>query len=62
MRYEEFTISVEGQVSGAVTLHSYILDAVSVDTEKRRPAVIVCPGGGYRMRSDREAEPVVMQF
>ena len=62
MRYEEIEIAVEGQVSGAVKLHSYVLDAVSVDLEKRRTAVIVCPGGGYRMRSDREAEPVVMQF
>ena len=33
MRYEEFEIAVEGQVSGAVKLHSYILDAVSVDLE-----------------------------
>lgn len=62
MRYEEFEISVEGQLTGAVKLHSYILDAISVDVEKKRTAVIVCPGGGYRMRSDREAEPVVMQF
>ena len=50
MRHEEFEIPVEGQVSGAVKLHSYILDAVSVDPEKKRTAVIVCPGGGYRMR------------
>lgn len=62
MRHEEFEIPVEGQVSEAVKLHSYILDAVSVDPEKKRTAVIVCPGGGYRMRSDREAEPVVIQF
>lgn len=62
MKYEEFEISVEGQLTGAVKLHSYVLDAVSVDLEKKRPAVIVCPGGGYRFRSDREAEPVVMQF
>lgn len=28
----------------------------------RRPAVVVCPGGGYWWCSDREAEPVAMQF
>ncbi len=27
-----------------------------------RRAVIVCPGGGYRFRSEREAEPIVYQF
>ncbi len=27
-----------------------------------RRAVIVCPGGGYRMLSEREAEPVAAQF
>lgn len=28
----------------------------------RRPAVVVCPGGGYWWCSDREADPVAMQF
>ena len=27
-----------------------------------RPAMVVCPGGGYSMLSDREAEPVVKEF
>lgn len=27
-----------------------------------RRAVIVCPGGGYRFLSDREAEPIALQF
>ncbi len=27
-----------------------------------RRAVIVCPGGGYNMLSDREAEPIAVQF
>lgn len=30
--------------------------------EKRRKAIIICPGGGYRFTSDREAEPVAMAF
>ena len=29
---------------------------------KSRPLVIICPGGGYDHVSDREAEPVAMQF
>lgn len=27
-----------------------------------RPAVIVCPGGGYKYCSDREAEPVALKY
>jgi acetyl esterase/lipase len=29
---------------------------------RRRPLVIVCPGGGYQYTSDREAEPVALRF
>lgn len=29
---------------------------------KKRPAVLVCPGGGYQYTSDREAEPVALAF
>lgn len=27
-----------------------------------RSAVVICPGGGYKMRSDREAEPIALQY
>lgn len=44
-------------------LTTYILDNTpEVDTSKKRPAVIVCPGGGYRFCSDREAECLAVQF
>lgn len=29
---------------------------------RKRPAVIICPGGGYEYLSDREAMPVAMRF
>ncbi|MGN1480286.1 alpha/beta hydrolase [Porcipelethomonas sp.] len=29
---------------------------------RKRPAVIICPGGGYKFLSDRETEPVAMRF
>ncbi|WP_159888618.1 alpha/beta hydrolase [Paenibacillus puerhi] len=46
-----------------VKLHAYILDASQeYGAGKRRPAVIVCPGGGYVWTSDREAEPVAMRY
>ena len=37
-------------------------DSPEFQTGMRRPAVILCPGGGYMMTSDREAEPVALRF
>lgn len=33
-----------------------------IDRDIRRPAIVVCPGGGYRFCSEREAEPVALRF
>jgi acetyl esterase/lipase len=49
--------------SETVTLHSYILDnSMEFQKDQLRPAVVICPGGGYLGTSDREAEPVAMRF
>jgi len=46
-----------------VTMTGYLLhNSKEYQTDKRRPAVIVCPGGGFLMTSDREAEPVALRF
>lgn len=45
-----------------VNLTTYILDNSEEMRIKKRPAVIVCPGGAYLGTSDREAEPVAMKF
>lgn len=29
---------------------------------QRRPSVLICPGGGYAMCSQREAEPIALQY
>lgn len=39
------------------TMDTYILDG-----QKKRGAVLICPGGGYFFLSDREAEPIALQF
>lgn len=62
MRYQVEHIAVPGQQTGTAEFREYILDPVSVAPKRLRPAVVVCPGGGYAFCSDREAEPVVMQF
>jgi len=46
-----------------VTLTAYLLDASpDMPNMRVRPAVLVCPGGGYFFCSDREAEPIAMAF
>ncbi len=46
-----------------VTLTSYVLsDSPELLNGKKRPAVLICPGGAYLFCSDREAEPVALRF
>ncbi len=46
-----------------VTLTTYILDT-SFDhkSDYKRPAILIFPGGGYSMCSNREGEPIAMHF
>lgn len=45
------------------TLTTYILDdSTELLNGKKRPAIIVCPGGGYFNCSDREGEPIALKL
>ena len=45
------------------TLEGYILDCeITLGQSVKRPAVVVCPGGGYVYCSPREAEPVALAY
>lgn len=45
------------------TLEGYILDCeIKYGQNTARPAVIVCPGGGYVYCSPREGEPVALRY
>ncbi|HWR11853.1 MAG TPA: alpha/beta hydrolase [Rectinemataceae bacterium] len=39
-----------------------VIDTYVLDGNKRRAAVLICPGGGYGFLSPREAEPIALQF
>ena len=42
-------------------LFTYFLDnSPEIDPERKRPVVLICPGGGYAMTSDREAEALAV--
>lgn len=61
MKYFEYEIS--GIDGSAAKFVGYCLDnSEEVVPDRVRPSVLVIPGGGYEMTSDREAEPIAMQF
>jgi acetyl esterase/lipase len=46
-----------------VTLTTYVIkDSQELLDGKKRPAILICPGGAYLGCSDREAEPVALRF
>lgn len=45
------------------TLEGYLLDCeITLGQFKKRPAIVVCPGGGYMYCSPREAEPIALAY
>ena len=54
-------VSVPGHPEA--TLEGYILDCkIKLGQSAKRPAIVVCPGGGYVYCSPREAEPVALRY
>lgn len=64
MKYFDIKLStvIETSMNDA-HFECYFLDSSSeMINSGKHPLVIVCPGGGYRFTSDREAEPIAMKF
>lgn len=64
MIYEEIPVKTEGSLEYA-RLQMYILDTPgeSIGLKiRKRPMILICPGGGYYKTSYREGEPVAMYF
>lgn len=62
MRNEQIKIQVEGSGKD-VCLETYILgDVMDGARNRKTPLVLICPGGGYAMTSNREAEPIALLF
>ena len=59
--YEYFGTARGGAKKGTLTAirHGQMPE---LGVEKERPAMLVIPGGGYAMVSEREAEPVALKF
>ena len=62
MRHDIIPLSVPG-AAAPTELVTYLPDNFpELGMDRRRPALILCPGGGYHFRSDREGEPVALRF
>lgn len=68
MIYEKKEITVDYAAAGlpsegcGATLTCYAYDVTQETGEKKRPAVVICPGGGYDCCSEREAEFIALRF
>ncbi|MBO7218158.1 MAG: alpha/beta hydrolase [Clostridia bacterium] len=60
MKFEKIYLS---ETNENITLDCYLYTpSESLPSLKTRPAVVVCPGGGYNICSDREADPIAMCY
>ena len=57
MRHEVITLP-----QTKVELETYLTDNRAVEAGRRKPLMLVFPGGAYAYRSDREAEPVALRL
>lgn len=62
MRIERVELPSSGYGHRVPALTAYVRDNVEAQSSRLRPAVVVCPGGGYEFCSDLEAEPVALAF
>jgi acetyl esterase/lipase len=50
-------------INDSSDLYTYILDGeISYQVKRERPAIIICPGGGYLMTATKEGEAVAAEF
>ena len=62
MIYKKIEIKVPGYEETAYLYTYFMENSPEMHQDRTRPLVLICPGGGYSMTSDREAEPIAMQY
>ncbi len=61
MTHLTIELNMEGSQPGA-RLITYIQDVSPKMAVRKRPLILICPGGGYKGTSDRESEPMALAF
>lgn len=57
MKHQKIKLDYNGE------LETYIIDSqISHNVHKKRPAIIICPGGAYMIHAKKESEPVALNF
>lgn len=59
--YEFLHLAAPAQAEGTLTVRATEMPS-NIPPQRRRPAVLILPGGGYSHTSPREAEPVALHF
>ncbi|GAA3631130.1 alpha/beta hydrolase [Lactobacillus hamsteri] len=57
-----FEKHIETPLSKDAVLDCYIQDNESCAQDRLRPAIVICPGGGYEEIADREGEPIAIKM
>ena len=59
--YDYFKVARNGAKGGKLVCYT-VHDSYEINTLRKHPAMLVIPGGGYSMVSEREAEPVAIGY
>lgn len=60
---KDIIVNTPGKTDFIASLQAYIPDnSPEVNSDRLRPAVLILPGGGYFLTSDRENEPIAVKF
>lgn len=64
MKYEKFNLKKTfSTLKYDVEVTAYIVDnSKEISEHRKHPTIVICPGGGYKFTSDREAEPIALKF
>ena len=62
MIHKKIEIKARGMEAVGNLYTSFRDSSIERRPNEKRPVILMCPGGGYEMTSDREAEPMAMQF
>lgn len=62
MIHEKIEIQVPGSEHRGFLCTYFLDNSPEIDPDRKRPVVLICPGGGYEFTSDREAEGIAVRF
>ena len=62
MVYETIPVTIRGEETNARLYTYFWSNSKELYDGRRRPCVLICPGGAYAMTSDREAEGLAVRF